>query len=287
MLRYYSYYSVGGYKDFFLGDSDNKVENTYYFPLLTFLEEESKTSDSAKNRVDQLKTLPRIEQLSEKDTFGLPKSANALFTHSGYKLMYRHLEGNTYALAIRDLSNNDKDDMGRDIPFLLVITGDTRKDIQSLDLLAAYMANHLTLCQKMIAECIGMNYELNGLQFQLAKFNAWIEKVIKEQRTKSVITVEGSLTVGATPNIVSLLVLPSGITEHCAVEEQNLSEMKVTMVAIDRLVAIDDSDKMLRQVYQMSDRLFEEKHQVKRFKTISIVGTVAGFVVGLLLALLF
>ena len=30
MLRYYSYYSVGGYKDFFLGDSDNKAENTYY-----------------------------------------------------------------------------------------------------------------------------------------------------------------------------------------------------------------------------------------------------------------
>jgi len=278
---------VGGYKDFFLGDSDNKAENTYYFPLLSFLEEEAKTSESAKNCVDQLKTLPRIEQLSEKDTCGLPKSANALFTHSGYKLMYRHLEGDVYALAIRDLSNSDKDDMGRDIPFLLVITGSTRKDHQNLDLLAAYMANNLASSQIMISECIGMNYELNGLQFQLSKFNAWIEKVVKEQRTKSVITVEGSLTVGATPNTVSVLVLPSGIAEQQAVEEQKLSEMKVTLVAIDRLVAIDDSDKMLKQVYQMSDRLFEEKHQVKRFKTISIVGTVAGFVVGLLLALLF
>ena len=287
MLRYYSYYSVGGYKDFFLGDSDNKAENTYYFPLLSFLEEEAKTSESAKNRVDQLKTLPRIEQLSEKDTCGLPKSANALFTHSGYKLMYRHLEGDVYALAIRDLSNSDKDDMGRDIPFLLVITGSTRKDHQNLDLLAAYMANNLASSQIMISECIGMNYELNGLQFQLAKFNAWIEKIVKEQRTKSVITVEGSLTVGATPNTVSVLVLPSGIAEQQAVEEQKLSEMKVTSVPIDQLISTDNAEKMLIQVVQMSDRLSDEKYRQKRLRIISIVGAVACFVVGLLLGVLF
>lgn len=287
MLRYYSYYSVGGYKDFFLGDSENKAENTYYFPLIPFLEEEAKTTESAKARVDELKALPRIEQLSEKETFGLPKTANALFTHSGYKLMYRHLEGNTYALAIRDLSNNEKDDMGRDIPFLFVITGDTRKDIQSLDLLTAYMANNLALSQKMIAECLGMNYELNGLQFHLAKFNEWINQVVKEQRTKSVITVEGSFAVGAKLNTVSLLVLPQGVSGQQAIQEQKLAEMKVSSVAIEELVTIDDTEKMLNQVVKMSDRLTEEKHRVKRFKTLTIVCAVAGFVVGLLLACLF
>lgn len=287
MLRYYTYYSVGGYKDFFLGDNGNKSESTYYFPLIPFLEEEAKTSESAKVRVDELKAMPRIEQLSEKETFGLPKSANALFTHSGYKLMYRHLEGNAYTLAIRDLSNNDKDDMGRDVPFLFVIMGDTRKDIHSLDLLAAYMANNLTLSQKMIADCIGMNYELNGLQFHLAKFNTWVEKVVKEQYNRNVVTVEGSYSIGAKSNAVSLLVLPQGITEQQAIQEQRLSEMKMTSMAIDELVTIDNAENMLKQVVRMSDRLTEEKRRVKRFKTFAIVCSVAGFVIGLLLAYLF
>lgn len=286
MLRYYSYYSVGGYKDFFLGDSDNKAECTYYFPLLSFLEEEAKTSDSAKNRFDLLKTLPRIEQLSEKDTHELPKSANVLITHPGYKLMYKHLEGNVHALAIKDLSNNDKDDMGRDIPFLLIITGNTSKDHQNLGLLAVYMANNLASSQKMISECIGMDYELNGLQFHLSKFNAWVEKIVKEQRTQNVITVEGSLAVDATPNAVSLLVLPHGITEQQAIVEQKLSEMRVTSVAIDHLVTTDDAEKMLVQVTQMSDRLSDENRQLKRLKTISIIGAAVGFVVGLVLGLL-
>ena len=54
MLRYYSYYSVGGYKDFILGTSEDKQEATYYLPLLPVLEERAKTDeDAAKQRLQE------------------------------------------------------------------------------------------------------------------------------------------------------------------------------------------------------------------------------------------
>lgn len=34
MLRYYSYYSVGGYKDFYLGSNADQFEASYYLSLL-------------------------------------------------------------------------------------------------------------------------------------------------------------------------------------------------------------------------------------------------------------
>ena len=50
MLRYYSYYSVGGYKDFILGTSEDKQEATFYLPLLPVLEERAKTDEDAAKR---------------------------------------------------------------------------------------------------------------------------------------------------------------------------------------------------------------------------------------------
>ena len=34
MLRYYSYYSVGGYKDFYLGSNADQFDASYYLSLL-------------------------------------------------------------------------------------------------------------------------------------------------------------------------------------------------------------------------------------------------------------
>ena len=53
MLRYYSYYSVGGYKDFILGTSEDKQEATYYLPLLSVLEKRAKTDENAAKLFDQ------------------------------------------------------------------------------------------------------------------------------------------------------------------------------------------------------------------------------------------
>ena len=132
MLKYYSYYSVGGYKNFYLGDIENKAENTYYFPLIPILEEEAKTTESVVSRLQELKSMPKIEQMTEDNLFSFPKRALPLFTEAGYKMIYQHVEGEVYALTVREVSNNAKDEMGRAIPFVFAITGEGKKDIQML-----------------------------------------------------------------------------------------------------------------------------------------------------------
>ena len=64
MLSYYSYYSIGGYKDLFLGTNNNKEEATYYLPLLPVLEERAKNDVEIAKVVGELKSLPAIKQLS-------------------------------------------------------------------------------------------------------------------------------------------------------------------------------------------------------------------------------
>lgn len=287
MLKYYSYYSVGGYKEFFLGDKESTEEFTYYFPLLSILEDEAKNTESVTERVEKLKALPKIEQLSESNTFGLSQLAQTLFTEEGYKLIYRHLEGEISALAIRDVSNNATDDMGKPIPFLFVITGEGRKDVQNLDLLAAYMANNLTKAQSSIAGFIGMNYELNGLEFSLSRCNAWVEEILKEQQSANVITTEGTVAVRGKDGDVSLLVLPDDWTEQEAMAEQELTGKKVVSVALKDLISKDNPERLLEQMELMSDKITAGKRKLRRWKIFVIVAAVAALVLGILLARLF
>lgn len=287
MLKYYSYYSVGGYKEFFLGDKESTEEFTYYFPLLSILEDEAKNTESVTERVEKLKALPKIEPLSESNTFGLSQLAQTLFTEEGYKLIYRHLEGEISALAIRDVSNNATDDMGKPIPFLFVITGEGRKDVQNLDLLAAYMANNLTKAQSSIAGFIGMNYELNGLEFSLSRCNAWVEEILKEQQSANVITTEGTVAVRGKDGDVSLLVLPDDWTEQEAMAEQELTGKKVVSVALKDLISKDNPERLLEQMELMSDKITAGKRKLRRWKIFVIVAAVAALVLGILLARLF
>jgi hypothetical protein len=287
MLKYYTFYSVGGYKEFFLGDLENKAEFTYYFPLLSILEEEAKNTESVTERVEKLKALPKIGQISESDTFGLPGSAQLMFTDKGYKLLYRHLEGDTYALAIRDISNNATDDVGKPTPFLFVILGEGNKDVQSLNVLAAYFANNLTKVQATIAGFIGMNQELNGLEFSNAQCNAWVNGILEEQKSKNVITTEGTITLKGSQGATPLLVLPEGWTEKEAVAEQELNGKNVNCVAEKDLVSKDDPKRLLEQMELMSDKINAGKKKLSRWKIFVIVAAVAALVLGILLARLF
>ena len=287
MLKYYTFYSVGGYKEFFLGDLENKAEFTYYFPLLSILEEEAKNTESVTERVEKLKALPKIGQISESDTFGLPGSAQLMFTDKGYKLLYRHLEGDTYALAIRDISNNATDDVGKPTPFLFVILGEGNKDVQSLNVLAAYFANNLTKVQATIAGFIGMNQELNGLEFSNAQCNAWVNGILEEQKSKNVITTEGTITLKGGQGATPLLVLPEGWTEKEAVAEQELNGKNVNCVAEKDLVSKDDPKRLLDQMELMSDKINAGKKKLSRWKIFVIVAAVAALVLGILLARLF
>lgn len=283
MLKYYSYYSVGGYKDFMLGDSESKEEATFYFPLLPVLEERAQNDSEAAKQVADLKALPEIKQLSTENSYGLPSSANVLFSHAGYKLIYKHLEGDRYALALRDISQNTKDETGRTIPFLFVIVGDSA-DIRTLDILAAYMACNVKQVEKILSQLLYMDMEKNGLRFELAKLNRWIVEIVKQNPSTTIPTISGGKKIHANQNKVALILLPSGITAAKAISEQKLETKEIVDVPQSEVISKEDPDKLVDLLLHVSKQLQDERKRNELMKKGLLAAGIGGFLVGSIIA---
>lgn len=283
MLKYYSYYSVGGYKDFMLGDSESKEEATFYFPLLPVLEERAQNDSEAAKQVADLKALPEIKQLSTENSYGLPSSANVLFSHAGYKLIYKHLEGDRYALALRDISQNTKDETGRTIPFLFVIVGDSA-DIRTLDILAAYMACNVKQVEKILSQLLYMDMEKNGLRFELAKLNRWIVEIVKQTPSTTIPTISGGKKIHATQNKVALILLPSGITAAKAISEQKLETKEIVDVPQSEVISKEDPDKLVDLLLHVSKQLQDERKRNELMKKGLLAAGIGGFLLGSIIA---
>ena len=284
MLRYYSYYSVGGYKDFILGTSEDKQEATYYLPLLPVLEERAKTDEDAAKLFDQQKNRPKIQQLSAEQPFSLPASARVLFSHAGYKLIYKHLEGDYYALALRNISANTKDEHGRSVPFMFVITGDTKHDVEVLNILATYFACNIKGVEAILSKYLFMDIDVNGLKFELAKFNAWVKAVVANNSLTILPTMDGGKSIHAQIGNVALLVLPEGITEQKAITEQKLGTMEITSVKEIEILSKENPDRLVKQILSIAEELKEERKKNATFKKGMITAGAAGLFVGAFIA---
>lgn len=284
MLRYYSYYSVGGYKDFILGTSEDKQKATYYLPLLPVLEERAKTDDNAAKQVQQLKNLPHIHQLSAEETYNLPKSARKLFSHAGYKLIYKHLEGGYYALALRNISGKAKDEQGRVIPFMFVILGDNKKDLNVLDVLATYFACNIKAVENVLSKFLFMDIDTNGLKFELNKFNLWVKDIAANNPSNILPTMKGGLPIHAKDNKVALLVLPEGISELKAITEQNLENMELTSVKEIEILSKEEPERLIKQILSITEELKDERKKNAAIKKGMIAAGAAGLLVGALIA---
>lgn len=284
MLRYYSYYSVGGYKDFILGTSEDRQEANYYLPLLPVLEERAKTDVDAAKQVEKLKDLPKIQQLSADETYNLPKSARKLFSHAGYKLIYKHLEGDNYALALRNISGKAKDEHGRVIPFMFVILGDSKNDLNVLDLLATYFACNIKWVENVLSKLLFMDIDTNGLKFELNKFNLWVKDIVANNPSSILPTMKGGLHVHAKDNNVALLVLPEGISEQKAITEQNLETMELTSVKEIEILSKEEPERLIKQILSITEELKEERKKNDVIKKGMIAAGAAGLLVGALIA---
>ena len=291
MLRYYSYYSIGGYKDFYLGSDADKFEATYYIPLLPIWEKraEEKNDTTLKQKTEQLRQLPSIKILDETNSYGMPSAGNILFSHGGYKLIYEHLEGEVYALSVRDIESCDKDETGRDTPFLFAITADTPDDTQKLNKLAAYAANNLATFSKAISSSIGYDVEKNGLRFDLAALNEHFNKIIAKQTSCDVTTAEKDITISAKKNSVQLLVIPDGIPEERVTKELNLTGKPTTSVYQSKILPLDLPKTLVKRLRSHYTALISESEQataakVKKdiFKALGI-----GILIGIIIAQLF
>ena len=283
MLRYYSYYSIGGYKDLYLGSDDDKSEETFYLPLLTVLEEEAKTDENARRQFDELNKLPKIYQLSDKNNYGLPSGAASLFSHAGYKVLYKHVQGKTHALAIRDITCAAKDEMGRSIPFLMVITGDTPNDVRKLDIITTYITSYLKSFEETISSFLGYDRDKNGLRFKLKEFNNWIDRIVQESHSNKVVSLSGVIRVNGSPGKVALLILPPGINKQAAIDEQNLIEYDIISANMNDIICKSDTERLINQLEETTEELNRVKASYAMMKKTAIGAGIIGFIMGLVL----
>lgn len=228
MLRYYSYYSVGGYKDLFLGDSITNDKRRYYLPLLPMLETQGETDEKKKAELERLAKLPRIEVLGRCNTFGLSEKALTLISHAAYNLILLHLEGDTFALCLREITGENNDVP----PFLLLITGEGNDDICILERLVAWMSADMVATKTFLSSIIHYDVETNGYCVEIKKLNEWINNITADNQ--AVVTVCGhKIEIKARAGAVALLILPKNITVNYTISEQRLEGMALDLILQD------------------------------------------------------
>lgn len=245
MLKYYSYYNVGGYKDMFLGDSSMREDKTYFLPLLPVWKKKANAGDKElAEKVESLESLPSIKIVTGDESHGLPRSAKTLFSHGGYKVMLTSSDSGEIIFAIRDIESSSKDESGRTIPFLLVIIGNSENDKKILEKVTAYSSSHMETFSKKIASLFSYDSEKNGLSFALSALTAYINK-IAEQSNNSLLTMEGEVLLESKRADVPLLVLPEGIDKSLAIQEQGLSGKKVNIVNLLDVIPLDNHERLI------------------------------------------
>lgn len=282
MLKYYSYYNVGGYKDMYLGDSSMKDAEAYYVPLLSIWKKKAAAGDAeAEAKVKLTESLPKIQLLSTKDNFGLPDEATPIFSHGGYKIMYTLNAKGESIFAIRDVESDSKDESGRNIPFLMVIVGSTETDAKTLEKVSAYASSHLESFSKELAGLYYYDAEKNGVVFKLSSMNIIINRIANEGNN-SILTIDGVKSVQAKHGVVSLLVLPEGLSKDYALTEQGLKGIPVQSISIDEILPLDNQKKLiaiLKNVKEVKSSFLSDR------KVQYIVGgaVILGFLIGYLI----
>lgn len=291
MLRYYSYYSFGGYKDFYLGSSEDSFDAVYYLPLLPVWEERAtKNNDSELTaKVAELKKLPMIEEMVEGRNCNMPKSGNLLFSHGGYKLILEHLEGDVHALAVRDIACKDKDESGRQIPFLFIVTADTLAEQRDLNKIAAYATSNMKTFSSVVASYFSFDVQKNGLRFDLREVTEWLKEVIKKSDAAEVPVVDRNVLVSSDKNKVALLLLPNGMSVETACDELNLTNKEIVAVKSSEILPMDNVQLLirnLRKFYEGKQDELDAERMKKRLRELGIaVG--AGLLFGIILTSLF
>lgn len=283
MLKYYSYYNVGGYKDMFLGDSSMNVQETYYLPLLAIWKKKAASGDSdAESKVKSAESLEKIQLLSSKESFGLPKEAETMFSHGGYKVLYTVGTNGESIFAIRDIDSDSKDESGRTIPFLLIIVGTTDKDAKILERVATYASSHLESFSKELSKLFYYNADINGVVFKLSSINS-IVKNISEDGNNNLLTIEGVQTIESKRGLVSLLVLPEGISKEMAISEQNLKGKSVHTVSISQILPLDNQKKLaatLRGIKDVKTSIYADRRVQYLVGGAIVLGFIFGYFLG-------
>ncbi len=172
MIKLYAFYSIGGYKDLYLGELKPDCSSTYFLPLLSIMKKRNKEEE--REIVANLEALPKIERITSSNSYGFPQECSMLFSHGGYILLYKTLNDGRSCLVLRDLTSSTKDEEGRGTPFNLLFMAESENDCQLLDNVALFCFHNATLLDSILSPTIVYDPKVNGTRADLPVIYEWI-----------------------------------------------------------------------------------------------------------------
>lgn len=214
MIRYFTYYSCGGYKDIYVGSDNDSSPASYFIPLLNVWKKNDKPGNAEK--IERAESVQHVELITKNNSAGFPSECNLMFSHGGYNAIYRTLHDGKACLCIRDIPNGTKDEEGREIPFNFMFLASGQESIEKLDRFASeylYKSNEIN---GLIANAISYDYVINGVKFDLTRLNALLST-----------NGEDSLALYHQAGTIDYLKITSRNQTALALKEQNIDEKKV------------------------------------------------------------
>ncbi len=277
MIRYYAYYSVGGYKDLYLGNNEMNEQATYYLPLMAIWRKKAESNPEYARKLEECTPLPKIKVATINDMFGLPQKAADYFVHGGYKELLSKLSDGECVLIIRDLENNQKDDSGRNIPFLFAFVADTPQDASILIRIAAYAAARMKKTTRFLSDSLGYDAQYNGLRFNLKEVNEWVAKTASSYPAEIAYN-RGIKALNVDGPGVHFISIPKGLTAEYVFGEIGEPIVKEAVFTLSGLY--DASDKEMRTKAMKEAEAYKK---MRLYKHIGIIGASAASVSALLI----
>lgn len=266
MIRYYAYYSVGGYKDLYLGNSEEKNEASYYLPLMGIWERKADTNPEYAKRLEECRDLPKIQVATVDDMLGLPSKAAEYFVHGGYKELLSTLSDGNFVLIFRDIESKQKDDSGRNIPFLFCFVADDPADADKLARIAAYGASKNKEMNQILSNSLVYDAQHNGLRFDLKGMNEWFAKTASSYPAEIAYS-KGIKKLDIQGAGVHFISVPNGLTAEYVFGE--IGEPLVKDAVFEVNGCYDASNEKMRERAVQEARA---NRKMKLLKQIGIVG---------------
>lgn len=265
MIKIYAYYNYGGYKDFYIGNIEEKQTIKYFLPLLSVHEQiliENPYDEALKNQVEHQKELPKIVALSDSTAdYNYPNQARILMSHSGYKVIYKHLNNEQQVLAIRDIIG-PKDTYGRQSPFNMMFIGEGDKDRKLMDIIAEYLRHEISSFENTVNQVFASDFKENGLRCDVGVLIRWLNEIIDKG-----VAFEYDNNIKLP---VKMLIISNNTSLNTSLREQDIRKGDINVCyRIDgtKLFPFDD---LLRQeepciniLKEQREASFHEKHQTE------------------------
>lgn len=236
MIRVYGFYSCGGYKDMYLGSSECCDRPSYYLPLLPVMKGRQRPEDLPK--IEQQEKLQQIRLITREDSMGFPDECDAMFSHGGYVAMYRMLSDGSTCLAMRDIPSMEVDEVGRNIPFNLLLIATDEEDITRLDRMAVSVKDHYEEWRDFATSLFSYDPGVNGVKFDLPALFGRLTELPEADGVR----------IGHVRNTLVFLMLSGVRNVGIALREQNLQPSAVHCI-------VDVQGQVLQGHFPVIDRV--------------------------------